>query len=186
MAMLQAGLGIMGGTSPFAAVNLKGALPALQGYQEEMRGLRGDEAKQIAQIAALNLKGAELKTELDKLGITKERYDAQNKVDAARAQYLLSGKGGSAGIANIPPAVYDKVDQLYQGYRTNPMTSPVFASLPIKVQEGFKQNYKPGTKSYANLMNVYDEYADAHMNQYLNRMQSRNVKARPSSFTDID
>jgi hypothetical protein len=66
------------------------------------------------------------------------------------------------------------------------MTSPVFASLPAKVQEGFKQNYKPGTKSYANLMNVYDEYADAHMNQYLNRMQSRNVKARPSSSADID
>jgi hypothetical protein len=186
MAMLQAGLGIMGGTSPFAAVNVKGALPALLGYQEEMRGIRGDEAKQIAQIAALNLKGAELKTELDKLGITKERYDAQNKLDMERAAYFRSGKGGSAGTANIPPAVYDKVDQRYQAYRANPMTSPVFASLPAKVQAEFKQNYKPGTKSYANLMNVYDEYADAHMNQYLNRMQSRNVKARPSSSADID
>jgi len=30
MAMMQAGLGIMGGTSPFAAVNAKGAIPALQ------------------------------------------------------------------------------------------------------------------------------------------------------------
>ena len=186
MAMLQAGLGIMGGTSPFAATNFKGAIPALQGYQEEMRGIRGDEAKQIAQIAALNLKGAELKTELNKLGITKERYDAQNKLDMERAAYFRSGKGGSAGTANIPPAVYDKVDQRYQAYRANPMTSPVFASLPAKVQAEFKQNYKPGTKSYANLMNVYDEYADAHMNQYLNRMQSRNVKARPSSSADID
>jgi len=64
MAMLQAGLGIASGTSQYAAANLKGAMPALQGYQEEMRGIRSDEAKQIAQIAALVLKGAELKNEL--------------------------------------------------------------------------------------------------------------------------
>jgi hypothetical protein len=183
MAMLQAGLGIMGGTSPFAAVNFKGAVPALQGYQEEMRGLRGDEAKRIAQIASLNLKGAELKNELKKLGISEKLYNAQAQYYNARANAPI---GGSIGTANIPPAIYDKVDQRYQAYRANPMTSPVFASLPAKVQEGFKQNYKPGTKSYANLMGVYDEYADAHMNQYLNRMQSRNVKARPSSSADID
>jgi hypothetical protein len=186
MAMLQAGLGIMSGTSPYAAANVKGAIPALQGYQEEMRGIRSDENKQIAQIAALNLKGAELKNELNKLGITKERYDAQNKLDMERAAYFRSGKGSGAGTANIPPAVYDKVDQRYQAYRTNPMTSPVFASLPAKVQAEFKQGYKPGTKSYANLMSVYDDYADAHMNQYLNKMQSRYVKTRPSLSADID
>ena len=183
MAMLQAGLGIMSGTSPYAAANVKGALPALQGYQEEMRGIRGDEAKQIAQLAALNLKGAELKNELRKLGISEELYKAQAKYYTARANAPI---GGSVGTANIPPAIYDKVDQRYQGYRANPMTSPVFASLPAKVQAEFKQGYKPGTKSYANLMSVYDDYADAHMNQYLNKMQSRYVKTRPSSSADID
>ena len=186
MAMLQAGLGIMSGTSPYAAANVKGAIPALKGYQEEIRGIRSDENKQIAQIAALNLKGAELKTTLKKLGITKERYDAQNKLDEARAKYFLGGKGSSAGTANIPPAVYDKVDQRYQAYRTNPMTSPVFASLPPEVQANFRQGYKPGTKSYENLMNVYDKFADAHMNQYLNKMQSRYVKTRPSLSADMD
>jgi hypothetical protein len=186
MAMLQAGLGIASGTSPYAAANLKGAMPALQGYQEEMRGIRSDENKQIAQIAALNLKGAELKQELKKLGVTKEYYDSQIRKNDAYAKYLAGGKGGSAGTANIPPAVYDKVDQRYQAYRTNPMTSPVFASLPAKVQAEFKQGYKPGTKSYANLMSVYDDYADAHMNQYLNKMQSRYVKTRPSLSADID
>ena len=186
MAMLQAGLGIMSGTSPYAAANVKGAIPALKGYQEEIRGIRSDENKQIAQIAALNLKGAELKTMLKKLGITKERYDAQNKLDEARAEHFRSGKGSSAGTANIPPAVYDKVDQRYQAYRTNPMTSPVFASLPPEVQANFRQGYKPGTKSYENLMNVYDKFADAHMNQYLNKMQSRYVKTRPSLSADMD
>jgi hypothetical protein len=181
MGLLGAGLGIMGGTSPFAAVNFKGAMPALQGYQEEMRGIRSDEAKQIAQLAALNLKGAELKQELKKLGITEAHYRDQAKLMAAQANYYNQrGAGiGGAGIANIPPAVYDKVAQRYEEYKANPMTSPVFSSLPPKVQEGFKQGYKPNTQSYQNLMSEYNRYADAHMNQYLNTMQSRNVKARP-------
>jgi len=180
MAMLQAGLGIMGGTSQYAAANFKGAIPALQGYQEEMRGIRSDEAKQLGQIAALNLKGAELKQELKKMGITEEYYKAHAPLFAAQAEYYRSGRGkGPTGIANIPPATYDKVAQRYEEYKANPLTSPVFSSLPPKVQEGFRQGYKPNTQSYQNLMNEYNRYADAHMNQYLNTMQSRNVKARP-------
>jgi hypothetical protein len=186
MAMLQAGLGIMGGTSQYAAANFKGAIPALQGYQEEMRGIRSDESKQIAQLAALNLKGAELKQELKKLGITKERYDSQNREDAAKIglygaqeDYFRRrpGTSGSAGLGGaIPPSVFDTVSQRYEGYRANPMASPVFASLPAKVQEGFKQKYKPGTQSYANLMQEYDKAAAAHMNNYLNSMSASNRK----------
>ena len=88
MAMLQAGLGIMGGTSQYAAANFKGALPGIQSYQEEMRGIRSDEAKQIGQLAALNLKGAELKQELKKLGITEAHYRDQAKLIAAQAKYF--------------------------------------------------------------------------------------------------
>jgi hypothetical protein len=187
MAMLQAGLGIMGGTSQYAAANFKGAIPALQGYQEEMRGIRSDESKQIAQLAALNLKGAELKQELKKLGITKERYDSQNREDVAKIglygaqeDYFRRrpGTSGSAGLGGaIPPNVFDTVSQRYEGYRANPMASPVFASLPKNVQIGFKQGYKPGDKSYANLMEEYDKAAAAHMNNYLNSMSALNRKS---------
>lgn len=189
MAMLQAGLGIMGGTSQYAAANFKGAIPALQGYQEEMRGIRGEESKQIAQLAALNLKGAELKQELNKLGITKERYDSQNKEDAARiglmgsqSRYYDLFKGrtgaGAAGLGGaIPPNVFDTVSQRYEGYRANPLTSPVFNSLPLEVQKGFKQGYKPGTTSYANLMQEYDKVAGIHMNNYLGSMSALNRKS---------
>ena len=150
MAMLQAGLGIASGTSQYAAANLKGAMPALQGYQEEMRGLRGDEAKQIAQIAALNLKGAELKQELSKLGITKERYDAQNKVDAARAQYLLGKGAGAGGGANYGPVTgtdYLKLKDQYANYALNPKSNPAFfASLSDDAQKAL--NTKVGSPSY--------------------------------------
>jgi hypothetical protein len=179
MAMLQAGLGIASGTSQYAAANLKGALPALQGYQEELRGLRSDEAKQIAQIAALNLKGAELKNELNKLGITKERYDAQNKVDAARAKYLLGGgaRGTSLGGA-VPPNVSRQVMQEYKGYAANPKAAPFFSSLPKDVQTGLTK-YKPGTESYNRSMEVFRQYANKEMMNELNFYGSLNVKARP-------
>jgi hypothetical protein len=177
MAMLQAGLGIMGGTSQYAAANFKGALPALQGYQEEMRGIRGDEAKQIAQIAALNLKGAELKQELNKLGITKERYDSQNKVDAARAQYLLGGGARSAGQGGaVTPEVSRKVVQEYRGYAANPTQAPFFSSLPKDVQTGLTK-YKPGTESYNRSMEIFKQFSNKEMMNELNFYGSLNRKS---------
>jgi hypothetical protein len=178
MAMLQAGLGIMSGTSPYAAANVKGAIPALQGYQEEMRGLRGDEAKRIAQIAALNLKGAELKNELNKLGITKERYDAQNKLDEARAKYFLGGGGKGAGLGGaVPPNVSRQVMQEYKGYAANPTQAPFFSSLPKDVQTGLSK-YKPGTQSYNRSMEVFRQYANREMMNELNFYGSLNVRGR--------
>jgi hypothetical protein len=186
MAMLQAGLGIMGGTSPYAAANFKGAMPAIQGYQEEMRGIRSDEAKQIAQIAALNLKGAELKTELNKLGITKERYDAQNKVDAARAQYLLGGgaRGTSLGGA-VPPNVSRQVMQEYKGYATNPKAAPFFSSLPKDVQTGLT-NYKPGTESYNRSMEIFKQYSNKEMMNELNFYGSLNRRSPTASSSLLE
>jgi hypothetical protein len=185
MAMLQAGLGIMSGTSPYAAANVKGALPALQGYQEEMRGIRGDEAKQIAQIAALNLKGAELKQELNKLGITKERYDSQNKVDAARAQYLLGGGARGAGQGGaVTPEVSRKVVQEYRGYATNPTQAPFFSSLPKDVQTGLTK-YKPGTESYNRSMEVFKQYANREMMNELNFYGSLNRRAPAAAASSL-
>jgi hypothetical protein len=177
MAMLQAGLGIMSGTSPYAAANVKGAIPALQGYQEEMRGIRSDENKQIAQIAALNLKGAELKNELNKLGITKERYDAQNKLDEARAAYFRSGKGATAGLGGaVPPNVSRQVMQEYKGYAANPTQAPFFSSLPKDVQTGLTK-YKPGTQSYNRSMEVFKQYANKEMMNELNFYGSLNRRS---------
>lgn len=160
MAMLQAGLGIASGTSPYALSNVKGALPALQGYQEEMRGLRGDEAKRIAQIAALNLKGAELKNELKKLGISEELYKAQAKYYTARANAPVGGAARLGGA--IPPNVSRQVMQEYKGYLTNPAQAPFFSSLPKDVQTGLTK-YKPGTASYNRSLDVFKQYSNKEM-----------------------
>jgi hypothetical protein len=184
MAMLQAGLGIASGTSQYAAANLKGAMPALQGYQEEMRGLRSDEAKQIAQIAALNLKGAELKQELDKLGITKERYDSQNKVDAARAQYLLGGgargAGGGANYGPVTNEAYLKLKDQYANFALNPKANPAFyASLPQPVKDALKA--KVGTPSYERGLEKAREIANQQFTADINAMRTLSARKGPSA-----
>jgi hypothetical protein len=184
MAMLQAGLGIMSGTSPYAAANVKGALPALQGYQEEMRGIRGDEAKQIAQIAALNLKGAELKQELNKLGITKERYDAQNKVDAARAQYLLGGgargAGGGANYGPITNQTYMELKDRYANFALNPKANPAFYSaLPQRVKDALKA--KVGTPSHDRGLAEAKTIADQQFATDINNMRILAARKGPNA-----
>jgi hypothetical protein len=185
MAMLQAGLGIMSGTSPYAAANVKGALPALQGYQEEMRGIRGDEAKQIAQIAALNLKGAELKQELNKLGITKERYDSQNRVDAARAQYLLGGgaRGAGQGGANYGPVTnetYLKLKGQYDNFMVNPKSDPtLFAALPKRVKDALSA--KVGTPSHDRGLAEVRDFANQRFANDINTMRTLAARKGPNA-----
>jgi hypothetical protein len=68
MALLQAGLGIMGGESQYALQNIaRGALPATQAYQQQMAAGRKEERETIGALADLELKAKEL-------GLTEKRY----------------------------------------------------------------------------------------------------------------
>jgi hypothetical protein len=182
MAMLQAGLGIMSGTSPYAAANVKGALPALQGYQEEMRGIRGDEAKQIAQIAALNLKGAELKQELNKLGVTKEYYDSQIRKNDAYARYLASGKGtgGGANYGPITNETYLKLKGQYDNFMVNPKSDPtLFAALPKRVKDALKADV--GTPSYDRGLAEVRDFANQRFANDINTMRVLAARKGPNA-----
>jgi hypothetical protein len=170
MAMLGAGLGIMGGTSPFAAANFKGAMPALQGYQEEMRGIRSDEAKQLGQIAALNLKGVELKQELKKLGISEQHYKDWRDIYMAKA----SGSGaGKVAYGQIPFKDLREVENEYRSYLQSPKTilaSPLNSLIPPAtdpkngwIRQGLEA--KVGSPSYNNAMNAVAQIAEMDKNR---------------------
>jgi hypothetical protein len=183
MAMMQAGLGIMGGTSPYAAANFKGAIPALQGYQEEMRGIRADEAKQLAQISALNLKGAELKQELKKLGITEEYYKAHAPLFAAQAAYYRSGKGsGSAGLGSIPFKEFRALKDEYNAYYANPkalMSSPFAQYFDKSTINGLKA--APGTDSYNSAMAAAKRIGEQHRQSIMQEGMQYSAKQRVAS-----
>jgi hypothetical protein len=177
MAMLQAGLGIMGGTSQYAAANFKGAIPALQGYQEEMRGIRADEAKQLSQISALNLKGAELKQELKKLGINEKHYADWNRVMSMRA--AATGAGG-AGKGSVSSAATQAELDRKEGYLANPKTAPFFSQLPEKARLGLTKN-PVGSEPYNKSMELFNRYADQYMQNRLGTMQYYGAKQAVSA-----
>ena len=68
MRLLEAGLGIMGGTSPYALTNIgQGAIGAAKGYAEDIKGMRVEERERAKTLGALGM-------EKEKLGITKQHY----------------------------------------------------------------------------------------------------------------
>lgn len=171
--LIETGIGLASGESPYAGVNLKGAMPGIRGYGEDIRQYRQDEMKDIGQRAALGLKGYETKADLAKLGIMAPYYGAY-------ADYLKSGKGKGAtlGMGSIPPATADKIITRYEAYNADPKSAPFFSSLPKDVQTGLTK-YKPGTESYARSLEQFKRYSDQHMNRYLNSLRGFSAKARP-------
>lgn len=91
MRLAEAGLGIASGDSPYAFSNLKGALPGLRGYGEDIRDLRKEERARVK----------------DLMEIQKERADVDYKGKLLDVQRLAATK--PSGIA-----------ELAQLYRTDP------------------------------------------------------------------
>ena len=86
MRLAEAGLGIASGDSPYALSNLKGAMPALKGYGEDVRDLRKEDRARVK----------------DLLDIQKERADADYKAKLLRVQEMAASKPSSiAELANL-------------------------------------------------------------------------------------
>ena len=77
MRLLEAGLGIMGGTSPYAAVNIgQGATQAVKGAAQDIGTFRKEQRENIKDLAALGMKREEFANEARKLDITENHYNA--------------------------------------------------------------------------------------------------------------
>jgi hypothetical protein len=94
MALIQGGLGMMGGTSPNAFANIaQGMLPATQAYQQAIAGIRKDDRARIEKLINAGLSKEKLGMELKKLGIEEKKVDALVNYYNARAG--AAGSGGS-------------------------------------------------------------------------------------------
>lgn len=116
MRMLEAGLNIMGGESPYAFSNIgKGAAAAAKGYGEDVRGLRAEERERNKQLALLGLKEKELGLEGRKLDITEQRYKDLTNLERQKigilAQRNLDDKMAT-GVNNIFAQLMKKYDAL--------------------------------------------------------------------------
>jgi len=107
--MLEAGLGILGGTSQYAFENIgKGAAPALKGYGEDIRGLRAEERARVKDLLGVESMRQEAKKAAEDLAIRKElagytgRQATAAEISARRptSTEQIIGLGKSAGLSD--------------------------------------------------------------------------------------
>jgi hypothetical protein len=176
MRLLQAGLGIAGGTSPYFFTNVgQGAAPAAQGYGEDIKGLRAEDADRKKQLAALGLKGIELNQAEKELGAKLPMYAAAAKKDLGMANYYNSGRGTGLG-GTVTPEVTRKMMEQYEALASNPKADPAFfASLTPEVQQALKTPV--GSPSYNRGLIEAKKAADEQMMRKLQFIGSLNRKS---------
>ena len=89
MRLIEAGLGISGGTSPYFAANLAGAAPAIKGYGEDVRARRKEATERAKGMA--ELEGMERKEKAEVLGQTmaQRREEKKTKEDREFREKLV-------------------------------------------------------------------------------------------------
>ena len=131
MRLLEAGLGIMGGTSPYALTNVgQGATAAAKGYAEDIKGLRAEERERAKTLGALGM-------EKEKLGITKAHYENVAKLGAEENQIrrIMANKpAGDIGLIREYAASkgipFAQAAEEFYGFKKDP----------------FMSQFKPGAK----------------------------------------
>lgn len=180
-ALAQWGLGAMGGTSPYGLTNIgQAGVPAVTSGAAALRDIDAQRQKRAIALAQMGLEGEKVKADYAKLGIMKPYYDAY-------AGYLSRRPGttSTAGLGNVTPAVADKVMTRFQGYEADPKSAPFFGQLPKDVQKGLT-DYKPGTESYNRSIQIFRQYNDRALQQYLNSLRGLSAKTSVSASSDED
>jgi hypothetical protein len=181
MRMLEASLGILGGESPYAFVNLgKGPMSAVRGYGEDIKGLRAEELDRKKQLSGLGLKGIELQqaNKLLNAQIPVLRSQAAMYNAKARNPYGVAGLGGK-----VTPEVTRKMMDAAKSLGANPKSDPAFfASLDRDTQMAL--NTKVGSPSYNRGIQEASKIANQRMMQELDFIASRNRTSPTFSTTE--
>jgi hypothetical protein len=99
MRLLEAGLGIMGGTSPYALTNIgQGAMGAAKGYAQDKAGYRKEDRDNIKELMGLGMKKEDAARETEKLAIMRKEAEGKGEYYGAYADFLKS-KGANIGAA---------------------------------------------------------------------------------------
>ena len=188
MRMLEGSLGILGGESPYAFVNLgKGPMSAIKGYGEDIKGLRAEELDRRKQLSGLGLKGIELKQAEKELAAKMPLYGAQTSKDLAMVDYYKAKARNPYGVAGlggtVTPNVTEKIMNSYRALASNPKSDPAFfASLDEKTRMAL--NTKVGSASYNRGMEEVARIANEKMERDLDFIASRNRKSPTFSTTE--
>jgi len=127
MRLLEAGLGIMGGTSQHALTNIgQGAMGAAKGYAQDKAGYRKEDRENIKELMGLGMKREEAEREAQKLAMTEKLYGAHGRYydAAAKASGVRAAGAGAAGSTAMERAKLAAVTSRYNAWaRLNPMAT---------------------------------------------------------------
>jgi len=188
MRFLEGSLGILGGESPYAFVNLgKGPTNAIRGYGEDIKGLRAEELDRRKQLSGLGLKGIELRQAEKELNAKIPLYGAQTSKDLAMVKYYKAKAANPYGVAGlggkVPPEVTRKMMDAAKQLGANPKSDPAFfASLDKDTQQALKTGVE--TASYKRGIETATRIANERMMQELDFMASRNRTSPTFSTTE--
>ena len=178
---VKAGFKAASGTSPYAVSNIA---PAGEEFATGVAGIlskeREEKTKRVGQLVALGLKGQELDTELAKLGITRDYYDAHKDLFKAQARYYdrRTSGSGTAGLGSVSSAtVQSELDRI-EGFKANPVSAPFFKNLPLYAQVALKET-KPEKESYQRAMDLFNKEANRYAQNRLGIMQLYGAKQTP-------
>jgi hypothetical protein len=154
---------------------------AQAGLDKSLEGIQARKDKQIGQLVALGLKGQDLKTELQKLGITEDYYKAHYPVLAAQAKlYGAKASGVGSGGGGKLTSQGLKIAEEYQNYSSSPTSAPFFTQLDPKVQKGLTM---PSTsESHQWAKGEFDKALKSYIGQKVNIARSLGTS---SSADDI-
>jgi hypothetical protein len=97
MRLLEAGLGIMGGTSQHALTNIgQGSMAAAKGYAQDKADYRKEDRQNVMDLMGLGMKKEEAIRENEKLAIARKEAEDKGQYYGAYGEFLKS-KGATAG-----------------------------------------------------------------------------------------
>jgi hypothetical protein len=127
MRLLEAGLGIMGGTSQHALTNIgQGAMGAAKGYAQDKAGYRKEDRDNVKELMALGMKKEDAAREAEKMAMTKDLYGAHGRYyDAAAkaAGVRAANTGANAGIGMSKAQLTSATSMYNKWFSSNPMAS---------------------------------------------------------------
>jgi len=99
MRLLEAGLGIMGGTSQHALTNIgQGSMAAAKGYAQDKADYRKEDRQNVMDLMGLGMKKEEAKRDTEKLAIMRKEAEDKGLYYGSYADFLKS-KGANLGEA---------------------------------------------------------------------------------------
>jgi hypothetical protein len=179
MALIQGGLGMMGGTSPNAFANISaGLLPATQAYQQAIAGIRKDDRARLEKLLSAGLKKEEFLLKAKEIGINQQKADNWYEVMTNRNAAMAARGSGSddiktanaiRGLDSQLSTNLARVDaQIRNLNSANPMMAAYVNKSPDQIPKGIRDQ----VTAYSTQLRKLEGEKNRWINLHSSRVQS--------------